>query len=137
VVNGGEPSGQRQLAVLEHGASRQPDLLLATVTLEELAALERTEACAAAARACKPFAAHDPTLRLYERDSEAGLLVGIIPGLLGAHTQAETLDALNSNLREVVELLLEEDSSLRIRVSHFVGPQPIEIIWVSRVPALA
>jgi hypothetical protein len=44
VVNGGEPSDQRQLAVLEHGASRQPDLLLATVALEELAALERTEA---------------------------------------------------------------------------------------------
>jgi predicted RNase H-like HicB family nuclease len=72
-----------------------------------------------------------------ERDSEARLLVGIIPGLLGAHTQGETLDALNSNLREVVELILEEDSSLRIRVPHFVGLQPIEIIWMSRVPALA
>jgi predicted RNase H-like HicB family nuclease len=43
-----------------------------------------------------------------ERDPETGLYVGIIPGLPGAHTQGETLDELHKNLREVVELCLEE-----------------------------
>jgi predicted RNase H-like HicB family nuclease len=34
--------------------------------------------------------------------------VGIIPGLRGAHTQGETLDELHKNLKEVVEVCLEE-----------------------------
>ena len=34
--------------------------------------------------------------------------VDYVPGFPGAHSQAESLDELNSNLREVVELLLEE-----------------------------
>ena len=42
-----------------------------------------------------------------ERCAETGLYVGYIPGFPGAHTQAETLDELNQNLREVLELLLE------------------------------
>jgi predicted RNase H-like HicB family nuclease len=41
-----------------------------------------------------------------ERDADTGFYVGFIPGLPGAHTQAESLDELNANLREVVELLL-------------------------------
>ncbi|MEW6195221.1 MAG: type II toxin-antitoxin system HicB family antitoxin [Bacteroidota bacterium] len=36
-----------------------------------------------------------------EWDPETKLYVGIIPGVPGAHTQAETLDELNSNLKEV------------------------------------
>lgn len=43
-----------------------------------------------------------------EKDTETGLYVGIIPGLPGAHTQGETLDELHKNLKEVVELCLEE-----------------------------
>ena len=43
-----------------------------------------------------------------ERDSETGLLVGYVPGFPGAHTQAESLDELNQNLREVIEMLLED-----------------------------
>ena len=42
-----------------------------------------------------------------ERDPETGLYVGHVPGFPGAHTQAVTLDELNRNLREVIELLLE------------------------------
>ncbi len=45
-----------------------------------------------------------------ERDPETGLYVGIIPGLHGAHTQGETLDELQRNLKEVAELFLEEMS---------------------------
>jgi predicted RNase H-like HicB family nuclease len=43
-----------------------------------------------------------------ERDPETGLYVGYVPGFRGAHTQAETLDELDQNLREVIELLLGE-----------------------------
>lgn len=40
-----------------------------------------------------------------ERDEETSLYVGYIPSLPGAHTQAETLDELQANLKEVVELI--------------------------------
>ncbi len=43
-----------------------------------------------------------------EKCKSTGLYVGYIPGLPGAHTQGETLDELNNNLREVVEMLLED-----------------------------
>jgi predicted RNase H-like HicB family nuclease len=43
-----------------------------------------------------------------EKDPETGLYVAIVPGIPGAHTQAETLDELQKNLKEVVELCLEE-----------------------------
>lgn len=62
-----------------------------------------------------------------ERDPETGLYVGIVPGLPGAHTQAATLDELIANLREVVELVLEEDASLRDNLPRFVGVQQIEV----------
>ena len=43
-----------------------------------------------------------------EKDPETGLYVGIVPCIPCAHTQAETLDELQKNLKEVVELCLEE-----------------------------
>ncbi len=43
-----------------------------------------------------------------ERDKDTGYYVGIVNELPGAHSQAETLDELNNNLREVIELCLEE-----------------------------
>jgi len=43
-----------------------------------------------------------------EKDPETGLYVVIVPGIPGAYTQAETLDELQKNLKEVVELCLEE-----------------------------
>jgi len=45
---------------------------------------------------------------IIEKCSETGLYVGYVPGFPGAHTQAETLDELQVNLREVIEMLLEE-----------------------------
>jgi predicted RNase H-like HicB family nuclease len=47
---------------------------------------------------------------IVERDSETNLYVGYIPGFSGAHSQAETLDELQSNLREVIEMLLEDEN---------------------------
>jgi predicted RNase H-like HicB family nuclease len=58
-----------------------------------------------------------------ERDPETGLYVGYVPGFPGAHTQAATLDELNRNLREVIELLLE-DGEPEFE-SEFVGIQTV------------
>ena len=61
--------------------------------------------------------AHDGTAALpprlaytavVERCPDTGLFVGYVPGLSGAHSQAETLDKLNANLREVISLILED-----------------------------
>ena len=60
-----------------------------------------------------------------ERCSQTGLYVGYVPGLPGAHTQAETLDELSANLQEVVEMLLEDgDPKLE---AEFVGTQTIAV----------
>ncbi len=56
-----------------------------------------------------------------ERCPDTGLYVGYVPGFPGAHSQADTLDELNSNLREVVEMLLE-DGEPKIE-TEFVGTQ--------------
>ncbi len=44
-----------------------------------------------------------------EKDAETGLYVAIVPGIPGTHTQAESLDELRRNLKEVVELCLIDD----------------------------
>jgi predicted RNase H-like HicB family nuclease len=68
------------------------------------------------------------TLTAYiERDPDTGLLVGMVPGVPGAHSQGATLDELTANLREVIDLLLEEDQGLRERPPRFVGLQQIEM----------
>jgi len=60
-----------------------------------------------------------------ERDADTGLYVGWVPGFPGAHSQGETLDELQSNLREVIEMLLEEgDPSFE---SVFIGTQTVEV----------
>ena len=43
-----------------------------------------------------------------EQCPDTGLFVGQVPGFPGAHSQGETLDELNANLREVTEMLLED-----------------------------
>ena len=60
-----------------------------------------------------------------ERCPDTGLYVGYIPGLPGAHSQAETLDELNRNLKEVVEMIFE-DGEPAIS-SEFVGTQLVEV----------
>jgi predicted RNase H-like HicB family nuclease len=43
-----------------------------------------------------------------ERCADTGLYVGFVPGFPGAHSQGATLDELQRNLREVIEMLLED-----------------------------
>ncbi len=45
---------------------------------------------------------------IIERCPDTGLYVGYVPGFPGAQSQAETLDELLANLREVIEMLLED-----------------------------
>ncbi len=42
-----------------------------------------------------------------ERCPDTGLFVGFVPGFPGAHSQGETLDELNSSLKETIEVLFE------------------------------
>jgi predicted RNase H-like HicB family nuclease len=63
-----------------------------------------------------------------EKDPETGLYVGFVPQVPGVHTQAETLDELRENLKEVIELCLQEmDSETRRFIPEFVGIQQIEV----------
>lgn len=43
-----------------------------------------------------------------EKCPATGLYVGYVPGFPGAHSQGGTMDELDMNLREVIELLLED-----------------------------
>ena len=49
-----------------------------------------------------------------EKDPETGLLIGYIPALPGAHTQAETLNELQKNLEEVASLCMKEITEVKI-----------------------
>ena len=62
---------------------------------------------------------------IVEQCIETGLYVGFVPGFSGAHTQAETLDELNQNLKEVIEMLLED--GVPALENRFVGLQNIEV----------
>lgn len=62
-----------------------------------------------------------------EWDPEIKLYIGIVPGVPGAHTQAPTLDELQKNLKEVLELCLEEYRGNLEDLPHFVGIQQIEV----------
>lgn len=60
-----------------------------------------------------------------EKCPETGLYVGHVPGFIGAHSQGSTLDELHENLREVIEMLLEDgDPDLQ---AEFVGTQSITV----------
>ena len=53
------------------------------------------------------------------------LYVGFILGVPGAHTQGETLDELQANLKEVLELILED--GVPVLQSEFVGIQQVVV----------
>ena len=62
-----------------------------------------------------------------EWDPETRLYVGVVPGIPGAHTQAASLDELQENLKEVLELCLEEYAGPVDELPKFVGLQQIEV----------
>ena len=60
-----------------------------------------------------------------EKCPDTGLFVGFVPGFPGAHAQGETMDELNKNLREVIQMLLE-DGPPKLE-SEFVGTQTVMV----------
>lgn len=62
---------------------------------------------------------------IVEKCSDTGLYVGFVPGFPGAHTQGQTLDEINDNLKEVVEMLLEDGPP--DLETEFVGTQTIMV----------
>ena len=60
-----------------------------------------------------------------ERCPETGLFVGYVPGFPGAHSQAVSLDELNRNLQEVIEMLLEDGEPGM--EAEFVGTQTVTV----------
>lgn len=62
---------------------------------------------------------------IVERCPQTGLYVGHVPGFAGAHSQGETLDELQRNLQEAIQMLLEDgDPSLE---AEFAGVQTITV----------
>jgi predicted RNase H-like HicB family nuclease len=62
---------------------------------------------------------------IVEKCTDTGLYVGFVPGFPGAHTQGETLDELNANLKEVLEMLLED--GIPKLETEFVGTQTVMV----------
>jgi len=60
-----------------------------------------------------------------EKCPDTGLYVGFVPGFPGAHTQGDTLDELNQNLKEVIAMLLE-DGVPKLE-AEFVGTQTVMV----------
>ncbi len=60
-----------------------------------------------------------------EKCSDTGLYVGYVPGFPGAHTQAESLDEFKDNLKEVIEMLLEDGEP--DYEAEFIGTQTIQV----------
>jgi len=76
----------------------------------------------------KSQAMNDRTFTAYvEWDPDTSLYVGVIPGIPGAHSQGKTLDELHANLKEVLELCLEEYQGAVEDLPRFVGLQQIEV----------
>jgi len=62
-----------------------------------------------------------------EWDPETKLYAGMVPGISGGHSQGATLDELQKNLKEVLELCMEEYQDFPEDLPVFVGLQQIEV----------
>jgi predicted RNase H-like HicB family nuclease len=60
-----------------------------------------------------------------EQDAATGLYACFVPGFPRAHSQGETLEALEHNLQGVIAILLE-DGEPELE-SHFVGVQNVAV----------
>ncbi|WP_026734442.1 type II toxin-antitoxin system HicB family antitoxin [Fischerella sp. PCC 9605] len=61
---------------------------------------------------------------IIERD-EDGYYVGEVPQLKACYSQGETIDELMNNIKEVIELCLEEETDENL--SEFVGVQKVVV----------
>lgn len=64
-----------------------------------------------------------------EYDKETNVYVGYIPSIVGAHTQADTLEELHIKLKEVLDLCFEEmDNEEKNAIPEFVKIEEIELV---------
>lgn len=70
-----------------------------------------------------------------EFDPETKTYVGIVPGIPGAHTVGDTLDELQANLKEVLELILEDYEENLDDLPRFIGVQQIEVQALASCPS--
>lgn len=62
---------------------------------------------------------------IVERWPDTHLYVGYVPGFPGAHSQGETLEELNDNLKEVIAMLLDDgEPTLE---GEYVGTQTVVV----------
>ena len=62
---------------------------------------------------------------IVEKCPDTGFYVGYVPGFPGAHSQAETLDELQHNMQEVIEMLLEDGEP--VLEAEFIGTQSVKV----------
>ncbi len=62
---------------------------------------------------------------IIERCPDTQLYTAYVPGFPGAHSQGDTLEELHANLREVVQMLME-DGEPRLE-SEFVGTHAVVV----------
>jgi predicted RNase H-like HicB family nuclease len=62
---------------------------------------------------------------IVEKCADTGLYVGYVPGFPGAHSQGDSLDELRTNMKEVVEMLLE-DGEPKLE-AEFVGTETVKV----------
>ncbi len=62
---------------------------------------------------------------LIERD-EDGVFIAEVPGLKGCYTQGSTIEEAMKNIKEVIEMCLEEQHQDAIP-NEFIGIQKIEV----------
>lgn len=60
-----------------------------------------------------------------ERCPDTGFYVGYVPGFPGAHSQGDTLEELNENLKEVIAMLLDDGEP--VLDSEYVGTQIVVV----------
>lgn len=72
--------------------------------------------------------AHESTV-IIERDPESGWLVGSAAELSGCYTQAPTMAALESNMREAIQVDMEslDEQDAKGPFPTFVGLQRVEV----------
>ncbi len=62
---------------------------------------------------------------VFIEQDEDGLFIGEVPQLTACYSQGETIDELITNIKEVIEMCLEEEEE--IQTSKFVGIQKVVI----------
>ena len=62
---------------------------------------------------------------IVERCLDTGLYVGYVPGFPGAHSQGETRDELDDNLREVIAMILDDGEPEMS--GEYVGTQTVAV----------